>query len=220
MSTCCSSILPYSRKRMLRQHQATRVAIESSRPTDLRRVHSHAIRVPNIDHLHRRRTKHGEDYSRQRASQRDRHRCFPSRHCPVGRRRRGPNRSRATFIQIRRTHGNGIDPIVYARLYAGREAAREMEDSSIWDQLKTRMARSVIILCEPVAAFLLDDGVRLMPDDMDEWMRVHREFCDTLQDYGLSYHVVGDRIRDLTQRREFVVSKWLDSFKDQAKPAK
>lgn len=115
---------------------------------------------------------------------------------------------------------SGIDPIVYARLYADREAAREMEDSSAWGRLKTRMARSTIILCEPVAAFLLDDGVRLMPDDMEEWMRVHCEFCDTLQHDGLSYHVVGDRIQDLAHRREFALSKWLDPSQDQAKPAK
>lgn len=85
-------------------------------------------------------------------------------------------------------------------MYAGTEAARELEASAQWAELKDRMAKSLVILCAPVEAWLFDDGVRLIPDDLEEWTRVHHAFCGALRDNGLQYDILGHEIQDLAQR--------------------
>ncbi|RYP72552.1 hypothetical protein DL769_004426 [Monosporascus sp. CRB-8-3] len=80
---------------------------------------------------------------------------------------------------------SALDAVVYARKYAGREAATELSKSAKWAEMRDRMARSLVIICEAGANWLKDDGLRLMPTSREEWLEVHSEFCQALEDFGL-----------------------------------
>jgi nicotinamide riboside kinase len=43
---------------------------------------------------------------------------------------------------------SGLGPIVYARCFAGEEAATEMLASAVWLQLEDRMKKGIAMLCE------------------------------------------------------------------------
>lgn len=103
---------------------------------------------------------------------------------------------------------SGFDPMVYARRYVGKEAAAEMMRSEEWLELKERMHESLVIVCETGMGWLQDDGVRLMPEDRDDWVRLHELFCRMLDEVGLRYHVLPSDITDLAGRVEFILSKW------------
>lgn len=79
----------------------------------------------------------------------------------------------SSFISDR----SGFDPIVYARRYAGSEAAAEMMKSAEWLELRDRMSGSLVVICEAGVGWLQDDGVRLMPEDRGDWIRLHELFC-------------------------------------------
>ncbi|KAL2111780.1 hypothetical protein VUR80DRAFT_9342 [Thermomyces stellatus] len=103
---------------------------------------------------------------------------------------------------------SGFDALVYAKRYAGPEAADEMMLSAEWGKVRDRMAGSVIVVCEAGAPWLLDDGVRLMPEDAEDWIRFHRLFCEMLDEAGLSYHVMPSDVTDLSERANLVISLW------------
>jgi hypothetical protein len=56
---------------------------------------------------------------------------------------------------------SGVDPIVYARKYASKGAESYLINSTEWSELRERMGKSVVIVCEAGADWLTDDGVRL-----------------------------------------------------------
>jgi hypothetical protein len=99
---------------------------------------------------------------------------------------------------------SGIDPIVYARCFAGAEAAAGLLASKIWLELETRMKNGIVVLCEAGSQWLVDDGVRLMPNDMEEWIYVDRAFRGLLERRGMSYFVLPKYMTDLTKRVEYV----------------
>lgn len=113
--------------------------------------------------------------------------------------------SRASWLISDRS---GLDPLAYARRYAGADAADAMMRSDTWTKLKRRMSRSVVIVCEAGAEWLRDDGVRLMPKDSEDWMSLHELFCEMLDEAGLPYHVLPATMTDTSQRVDFVLSKW------------
>ncbi|ROT42966.1 hypothetical protein SODALDRAFT_327131 [Sodiomyces alkalinus F11] len=103
---------------------------------------------------------------------------------------------------------SGVDPIVYALMHVGAWAAGKMLESDAWKSLRGRMATSLVILCEPSADWLLDDGVRLMPLDMEEWTETFRTFRALLEREGVEYHVVPSVMSGLEERVNFVLSRW------------
>ena len=60
---------------------------------------------------------------------------------------------------------SGLDPVVYASLFVGPQAAAEMLVSQSWKELEVRMKDGVVILCEAGCHWLEDDGTRIMPND-------------------------------------------------------
>ncbi|KAL9044092.1 MAG: hypothetical protein Q9214_002746 [Letrouitia sp. 1 TL-2023] len=109
----------------------------------------------------------------------------------------------AWFISDR----SGLDPIVYARQYVGEEAAAELIQTSTWKTLEEQMRHSLIIVCEPGADWLIDDGVRLMPDNIQAWNNFHHLFCACLDSLDLPYAVLPKNTRDLHQRTDFVIRR-------------
>jgi predicted ATPase len=95
---------------------------------------------------------------------------------------------------------SAIDPIVYARKYVTEEASIQLRQSMEWLQLKERMKDSVVIVCQAGADWLLDDGVRLMPEN--------RLFCSCLDEWGLDYEVLPWTLMDIDKRVDFVLQSW------------
>ncbi|KAH8158230.1 hypothetical protein CIB48_g10012 [Xylaria polymorpha] len=112
--------------------------------------------------------------------------------------------TRPWFISDR----SAVDPIIYAREYASREGADALVTSARWMEMRNRMAKSLVIVCEAGVDWLMDDGVRLMPLDSAEWMQIHSRFCDTLAGVGLEYHVLPSRVGSRDERVKFVLARW------------
>ena len=103
---------------------------------------------------------------------------------------------------------SGFDPIVYTRRYVGEEGVRSLMEMRIWEELKERMGRSLVVVCAAGADWLVDDGVRLMPEDRKDWVAFHDLFCESLKDAGLSFVVLPCEVKDLSERVKFVLDHW------------
>lgn len=99
---------------------------------------------------------------------------------------------------------SGLDPIVYARTFVGQKAADEILESEQWKQLEQRMQTGVVILCEAGCCWLIDDGTRLMPSGLEDWMRMDATFRELLQMKGISYTVVPKELTSLEERVQLV----------------
>ena len=90
----------------------------------------------------------------------------------------------------------------------GEEGARSLMRTAIWGELKERMGRSLVVVCEAGADWLVDDGVRLMPEDKQDWVAFHDLFCESLQDAGLDFVVLPCKVKDLGERVQYVLDHW------------
>ncbi|KAF1948167.1 hypothetical protein CC80DRAFT_530120 [Byssothecium circinans] len=99
---------------------------------------------------------------------------------------------------------SGLDPIVYAQLFVGEEAAGEMLASETWKELERRMKAGVVMLCEAGCSWLTDDGTRLMPDDIEQWMRLDSAFREQLAVRDIRYTVVPKDVVNLEARVQLV----------------
>ncbi|KAJ4111318.1 hypothetical protein NW768_011892 [Fusarium equiseti] len=105
---------------------------------------------------------------------------------------------------------SGFDPLVYTKRYVSADAVAGLQLEPAWRDVKTRMANSLIVVCEAGTPWLLDDGVRLMPGSEQEWMQVFRDFCGLLEDVGFEYYVLPRTILDLEERAEFIRARWTE----------
>ena len=103
---------------------------------------------------------------------------------------------------------SGFDPIVYTKRYVGEEGARSLMQTKIWEELKERMEHSLVVVCEAGGDWLVDDGVRLMPEDKKDWIAFHDLFCESLKDVGLKFVVLPCEMNDLGDRARFVLDRW------------
>ena len=117
-----------------------------------------------------------------------------------------PHTPAACYISDR----SGLDPIIYAQLFVSKEAADNMLASEIWKELERRMKQSVVILCEAGCSWLTDDGTRLMPTGMEEWMRIDKAFRDQLAARDIDYDVVPKDLLGIEERVQFVYERWMN----------
>ena len=103
---------------------------------------------------------------------------------------------------------SGIDPLVYASVFAKDEDLNCLSDSSAWKELAHRMRQATVVVCEPVVQWLYDDGTRLMPASLEEWKQLHRCFCHQLDSFSIPSCVLPAHITDLNDRVAFVVDRW------------
>ncbi|KAL8765953.1 MAG: hypothetical protein Q9194_006409 [Teloschistes cf. exilis] len=103
---------------------------------------------------------------------------------------------------------SALDAVVYAQQYVGATEAGDLQQEAAWDGIVRRMKAGVVILCEPNAKWLIDDGVRLMPRDQSEWLKLHSHFSDLLAGNGIEYTVLPSSIAQLTERVNLVVDQW------------
>ncbi|KAF4337275.1 P-loop containing protein [Fusarium beomiforme] len=107
---------------------------------------------------------------------------------------------------------SGLDCMAYAKRYAAADAIQELQKLPAWTEVKARMEKSLIVVCEAGTPCLADDGVRLMPTSEDDWMELFHEFCQLLDDTGLEYFVVPRTLLDLSERAELVHAKWNEKW--------
>ncbi|KAF2843356.1 hypothetical protein M501DRAFT_966717 [Patellaria atrata CBS 101060] len=103
---------------------------------------------------------------------------------------------------------SGLDPVVYATIYVGPDEAMALMESQEFQELKERMRNSLVILCEAGVLWLTDDGVRLMPKDNEDWMRVHQTFCELLVLNDIRYNVISKDMTNLDDRVQLVTKLW------------
>jgi nicotinamide riboside kinase len=99
---------------------------------------------------------------------------------------------------------SGLDPIAYAHVFVGEEAADDMLTSEAWQELEGRMKAGIVILCEAGCSWLVDDGTRLMPDGMEDWMRVDNAFRKLLAARQIDYTVCSRNLVSLADRVQLV----------------
>jgi nicotinamide riboside kinase len=95
---------------------------------------------------------------------------------------------------------SGLDPIVYTKCFVGHQAVEKLLASKTWLNLEARMKKNIVVLCEAGCHWLVDDGVRLMPNDMEEWTCVEAAFRDLLEKRGISYSTIPKDMADLDMR--------------------
>jgi nicotinamide riboside kinase len=100
---------------------------------------------------------------------------------------------------------SGIDPIVYASVFVSNDAAEELLKSDEWIKLKERMKAAVVILCEAGCRWLVDDGVRLMPKSVEDWMTTDSTFRRLLEENDIPYHVISKNQMDIAKRVKYVL---------------
>lgn len=122
--------------------------------------------------------------------------------------------SKSWFVSDR----SGLDPIVYAKLFVGEDAAQQMISSDVWRVLEGRMKNGLVILCEAGCTWLVDDGTRLMPKDMEDWLQVNSAFHEVLETLAIDHILMPKSITDLQQRVQVVLDAvWKGSEKNSAK---
>ncbi|MCJ1280577.1 hypothetical protein MMC21_008406 [Puttea exsequens] len=103
---------------------------------------------------------------------------------------------------------SGVDPLAYTRRYVGFGETLALKQESPWQHLEEKMKAGLIILCEAGGEWLVDDGIRLMPEDRAAWLQMHTIFCEVLDDAGIKYSILPPSIKDLQSRVNFVVTRW------------
>jgi nicotinamide riboside kinase len=99
---------------------------------------------------------------------------------------------------------SGLDPIVYGKLYGVPNTAQVLLASPIWAELEQRLKAGIVVLCEAGCEWLVDDGTRLMPVDLQDWMRVDVAFRELLDIRGIEYKVLSRDVISRADRVEFV----------------
>ncbi|KAM0465644.1 hypothetical protein ACHAPV_001699 [Trichoderma viride] len=103
---------------------------------------------------------------------------------------------------------SGMDPIIYASRHIGNEAVKVMVSSDYWKELRDRMSQSLVFVCETVEAWLVSDGVRLMPRDLQDWAEYDEEFCRMLDSAEIQYQMIPRSMQNLEDRVAHVWSEW------------
>jgi nicotinamide riboside kinase len=99
---------------------------------------------------------------------------------------------------------SGLDPIVYAHMYVGAAAAADMLASDTWQYLERKMKQGIVFLCEAGCSWLVDDGTRLMPSGVEEWMKTESVFREQLVARDIKYSIVPRDMGSLQERVQLV----------------
>lgn len=103
---------------------------------------------------------------------------------------------------------SGLDPIIYAKVYASEDAALGMLETASWVRLREKMRNAAVFVCEAGPKWLTDDGVRLMPRDDEDWTSLHGVFCKVLRDSDIEFTIVSKEMTDLSERVALVIKLW------------
>lgn len=99
---------------------------------------------------------------------------------------------------------SAVDPLVYAEMYVGEKERDGMVTGEAWGWLRRKMKEALVVLLEPVQKWMVDDGVRLIPVDVEEWRETNGRFRRLLEREGIGYITLGENLEDLQARVDFV----------------
>ena len=102
---------------------------------------------------------------------------------------------------------SALDAVVYARQYVGAVEADELMHGKLWQVHEDRMRAALVVVCEPGGQWLIDDGVRLMPQDREEWFQLHMNFLELLDAIGLAYIVLPCDVAKLEDRVRLILDE-------------
>lgn len=105
------------------------------------------------------------------------------------------------------TDRSGLDPLAYAHRYVGDEEARQLRQEEAWQDVEKRIRKGLVIMCG-VGEWLVDDGIRLMPESRDDWVKFQSMFCSLLDELGVLYTILPSSVCDLDSRVDFVIEQW------------
>lgn len=100
---------------------------------------------------------------------------------------------------------SGIDPIVYTRLSVSENAAQDLLASTEWDELERNMKDGLVFVCEAGCTWLVDDGTRWMPTDLEHWNRFDQAFRKLLSERAIEYGIVQRDVTQIDERVKLVV---------------
>lgn len=104
---------------------------------------------------------------------------------------------------------SGLDPLAYAHRYVGHEEARQLRQGEAWKDVEKRLGTGLVVVCATGGDWLLDDGIRLMPESRDDWIEFQSVFCSLLDELEMQYTILPSSIRDLASRVDFVLESWI-----------
>ena len=103
---------------------------------------------------------------------------------------------------------SALDAVVYAKQYVGADEAESLMQEESWQILEDRMRAGLVVICEPGGQWLIDDGVRLMPKDREEWFQLHEHFLALLGELKMVYIVLPCDVARLDDRVDYVLKEW------------
>lgn len=114
-------------------------------------------------------------------------------------------RARSTGEALVLSDRSGVDPIVYAVLTAKDERQARQKKSILleyptFQSALKRYRKAKFLLLRPVPEWLVDDGVRIL----EEQARSFYVFRAMLAELGIPYHVMGEEVKDLSERVNWV----------------
>ena len=96
---------------------------------------------------------------------------------------------------------SALDTLVYAKEYTGLDALKALASTKEWAKSRLRMQHATVIVCEAGnTGWLSADKVRLAYQDTAEWKALNEAFFVMLREYGISYSVLPNAIKDLGER--------------------
>ena len=106
------------------------------------------------------------------------------------------------------TDRSGLDPLAYAHQYVGDEEARQLRQEDAWQDVEKRIREGLVIVCGIGGEWLVDDGIRLMPESRDDWVKIQSVFCSLLDELGMQYTILPSSVRNLGSRVDFDIEQW------------
>ena len=106
------------------------------------------------------------------------------------------------------TDRSGLDPLAYAHRYVGDEEARQLRQEEAWQDVEKRIRKGLVVMCGVGGEWLVDDGIRLMPESRDDWAEFQSLFCSLMDELGIEYTILPSSVRDLGSRVDFVIEQW------------
>jgi hypothetical protein len=80
----------------------------------------------------------------------------------------------------------------------------DMLASDTWKCLERKMKQGIVFLCEAGCSWLVDDGTRLMPSGVEEWMKTESVFREQLVARDIKYSIVPRDMGSLQERVQLV----------------
>ncbi|KAN0101108.1 AAA domain containing protein [Tylopilus felleus] len=121
-------------------------------------------------------------------------------------------RARNTRESLILSDRSGVDPIVYAILTAkderqARQRKNLLVDHPTFQTALKRYRRAKFLLLRPVPEWIVDDGVR----SLEQHARSFHVYRQVLAELGIPYQEMGEEIKDLSERTNWVKERVLTS---------